>query len=41
MACFVYKQILMMLPFQKAEISLDVAEKVSKMKSTWVLSLDD
>lgn len=40
MACFVYKQILIMPLFQKAEISLDVAEKGSEIKNTWGLCLD-
>lgn len=35
MACCVRKQIHMMPPFKKAEISLDVAEKGSKIKNTW------
>lgn len=40
MACCVRKQIHMMPPFKKAEISLDVAEKGSKIKNTWGLCLD-
>lgn len=35
-ACFVYKQILIMPIFQNAEISLDVAEKGSEIKNTWM-----
>lgn len=36
MACFVYKQILIMPLFQNAKISLGVAEKGSEIKNTWM-----